>query len=140
MIHREDTVEEDRSQEGRKHVFVINGSPDFLDIVRELFQEEGYNVTTTNFVPRSFEQIEALQPDVLIVDVVLGKQAGWELLERLHSDAATTGIPVLVVSTDPALLVKAQEQAERYGHHTYLEKPFSIDAILAEIEALIGKA
>ena len=49
---------EDRSQEGRKHIFAINGSPEFLNIVRELFQEEAYNVTTTNFVPNSFDQTQ----------------------------------------------------------------------------------
>ena len=92
---------EDRSQEQRKHVFAINGSPDFLNVVRDLFQDEGYNVTTTNFVPNSFEQIAALGPDALIVDIVLGQRAGWELLEQVNAEAATTAIPVLIVSTDP---------------------------------------
>ena len=39
----------------RSHIFAVNGSPDFLDILRELFQQEQYNVTTTNFVPGTFE-------------------------------------------------------------------------------------
>src|SRR5215211_7117018 len=70
------------SQEQRKHVFAIDGSPVFLNVIRDLFQEEGYNVTTTNFVPTSFEQIETAHPDALIVDVVVGHRAGWELLEQ----------------------------------------------------------
>jgi DNA-binding response OmpR family regulator len=131
---------EDRSQEGRKHVFAINGEPEFLNIIRELFQDERYNVTTTNYVPTSFDQIAALQPDVLIVDVVVGQQAGWELLERLHDEAATTGIPVLVTSTSEHLLQTAQEQAARYGTHRYLGKPFHLDTVLAEIRELIGEA
>jgi DNA-binding response OmpR family regulator len=131
---------EDRSQEGRKHVFAINGAPEFLNIVRELLQEEAYNVTTTNFVPNSFAQIQALQPDALIVDVAVGQAAGWELLERLHADAATTGIPVLVLSTNAELLEKAREQAARYGNHRYLDKPFDLDAMLSHIRAMIGEA
>jgi CheY-like chemotaxis protein len=131
---------EDRRQEGRKHVLAINGSPEFLNIVRELFQEEAYNVTTTNYVPTSFDQIAALQPDVLIVDVAVGRQAGWELLERLHAEAATTGIPVLVTSTSHQLLAKAQEQAARYGTHRYLGKPFDLEALLGEIREMIGDA
>jgi CheY-like chemotaxis protein len=134
------SVVEDRSQEGRKHVFAINGSPEFLNIVRELLQEEAYNVTTTNFVPNSFAQIQALQPDALIVDVAVGQAAGWELLERLHADAATTGIPVLVLSTNAELLEKAREQAARYGNHRYLDKPFDLDAMLSHIRAMIGEA
>jgi CheY-like chemotaxis protein len=131
---------EDRSQEHRKHIFAINGSPEFLNIVRELFQEEDYNVTTTNFVPNSFEQIQALQPDALIVDVVIGQSAGWELLEQLHAAAATTGIPVLVLSTSPHLLQQAQDQAARYGTHRYLDKPFDVDALLTQIRDMIGEA
>jgi len=128
---------EDRSQERRKHVFAINGSPAFLDVVRELFQEQAYNVTTTNFVPTSFAQIAAAQPDALIVDVVVGQSAGWELLERLHAEAATAGIPVLVLSTSPRLLEKAREQAERYGTHRYLDKPFELDAMLGAVREMI---
>jgi CheY-like chemotaxis protein len=131
---------EDRSQEQRKHIFAINGSPDFLNVIRDLFQDEGYNVTTTNFVPNSFEQIAALDPDALIVDIVVGQRAGWELLEQINAAAVTTGIPVLIVSTDPRLLERAQEQAERYGNHRYLIKPFSLDDILEQIREMIGKA
>ena len=131
---------EDRRQEGRKHIFAINGAPEFLNVVRELFQEEAYNVTTTNYVPTSFDQIVALQPDALIVDIVVGQSAGWELLEQLHAGAATTGIPVLVLSTDPRLLTRAQEQAARYGKNRYLINPFGLDDILAQIREMIGEA
>jgi CheY-like chemotaxis protein len=117
-----------RSQAERKHIFAINGAPEFLNIVCDLFQEEGYNVTTTNFVHTSFEQIATAQPDALIVDVVVGERAGWDLLEQLNASAATAGIPVLVLSTSPRLLAKAQEQAARYGTHRYLDKPFALDA------------
>jgi len=131
---------EDRSQEGRKHIFAINGSVDFLSIVRELFQEEDYNVTTTNFVPTSFAQIEALQPDAHIVDIAVGQSAGWELLEQLSESAATTGIPVLVLSTSPRLLAQARELQERYGTHHRLDKPFDVEALLSNIREMIGAA
>lgn len=131
---------EERTQEGRKHIFVINGAPEFLNLMRDVFQDERFNVTTTNFVPRSFEQIAGTQPDALIVDVVVGQQAGWDLLERLHAEADTTGIPVLVVSTSPHLLEKAQEQAARYGTHRYLGKPFDLNELVDTLREMIGDA
>jgi CheY-like chemotaxis protein len=131
---------EDRSQEERKHIFAINGAPEFLNVIRDLFQDEGYNVTTTNFVPNSFDQIAALAPDALIVDIVVGQQAGWELLEQINAEAATSDIPVLIVSTDPRLLDRAQDQAARYGKDRYLIKPFSLDDILEQIREMIGTA
>ena len=131
---------EDRSQEQRKHIFAINGAPEFLNVIRDLFQDEGYNVTTTNFVPNSFEQIAALHPDALIVDIVVGQRAGWELLEQVNAEAATTGIPVLIVSTDPRLLERALEQATRYGQNRCLIKPFGLDEILGHIREMVGAA
>jgi DNA-binding response OmpR family regulator len=130
---------EDRSQEQRKHIFAINASPDFLNVIRDVFQEEDNNVTT-NFVPNSFEQIAALDPDALIVDIVVGHRAGWGLLEQTKPEAATTGIPLLIVSTNPRLLERAQEQAARYGKNRYLIKPFGLEEILTHIRAMIGEA
>ena len=129
-----------RNQIPRRHVFAINASPEFLNIVRELFQDEGYNVTTTNFAPNSFNQIEALQPDALIIDVAIGEEAGWELLEQLEADADTAGIPTLVVSTDPRLLARAEAQAARYGEHRFLAKPLDLEAMLQAIREMIGDA
>lgn len=131
---------DEQRQMARQHVFVVNGSPPFLDIMRELLQDERYNVTTTNFVPRTFEQIETLQPALLVIDIVVGEQAGWDLLERLHREASTRQMPVLVVSTDPDLLERAQEQTERYGGQAYLAKPFDLDEMLRVIQGLIGPA
>ena len=128
---------EDHGQQPRKHVFAINTSPEFLNIVRELFQEEGYSVTT-NFAPNSFQQIEALQPDALIIDIAIGQEAGWELLEQLSADADTAGIPALVLSTDARLLARAEAQASRYGKHRYLAKPLDLDAMLAAIREMTG--
>jgi CheY-like chemotaxis protein len=127
-------------QAQRRHVFAINTSPEFLNIVRELFQEEGYNVTTTNFAPNSLAQIEALHPDALIIDIAIGQDAGWELLEQLAADADTAGIPALVVSTDPRLLERAQAQASRYGNHRFLAKPLDLEAMLEAIQEMIGDA
>jgi CheY-like chemotaxis protein len=131
---------DDCSQDRRRHVFAINASPEFLNIVRELFQEEGYNVTTTNFAPNSFAQIEALQPDALIVDIAIGQEAGWELLEQLDADADTAGIPALIVSTDPRLLAQAEAHAARYGAHRFLAKPLDLEAMLQAIREMIGES
>jgi DNA-binding response OmpR family regulator len=127
-------------QMARKHVYVVNGSPEFLDIVRQLLQDENYNVTTTNFVPRSFESIEAAQPSLLIIDLVIGEQAGWDLLVRLREAVSTRDIPVLLVSTRRQLLEEARERHEEFGGDSYLVKPFDLDDLLGDIEALIGKA
>ncbi|MEZ4572755.1 MAG: response regulator [Thermomicrobiales bacterium] len=71
-----------------------NSEPDFLNLLRELLMHEMYNVTTTNFVPETYEVIETLQPELIILDLVAGQKSGWDLLERLAQEASTNGIPI----------------------------------------------
>lgn len=124
----------------RQHIFVVNGSVEFLDVVRELLQDEQYNVTTTNFVPRTFHQIETAQPSLLVVDLCHGEQAGWDLLAELRQEAAIRHVPVILVSTSKLLLTKAQDEQALWGGDRYLLKPFDLEELLQMIQALIGKA
>jgi CheY-like chemotaxis protein len=124
----------------RQHIFVVNGSADFLDVVRDLLQDEDYNVTTTNFVPRTFQQIETARPALLIVDLIHGEMAGWDLLAELRHEAATRDIPVILVSTSERLLEKAEVERVIWGGDRYFLKPFSLDALLQAIQELIGPA
>ncbi len=125
---------------GNKHVFVVNGSVMVLEFIRELLQAEHYNVTTTNYVPRTWDQIAALQPNLLMVDLVVGQDVGWELLEHLQQEANTRDIPVIVFSTDQALLEQAIEQKQHYGGQRFLAKPFDIQDLLTMVWELIGPA
>jgi DNA-binding response OmpR family regulator len=70
---------DDRHRTPRKHVFAVNSSPNFLRILRELLEGEGYTVTTCVFEQNVFTQIVMRQPDALIVDVAAGELAGWDL-------------------------------------------------------------
>jgi CheY-like chemotaxis protein len=124
----------------RQHIFVVNGSVEFLDVVRELLQDEDYNVTTTNFVPRTFHQIETAHPSLLVIDLCYGEQAGWDLLAELRQDAATQHIPVILVSTSQRLLDRAREEQAARGEDRSLLKPFSLDDLLRMIQDVIGVA
>ena len=127
-------------QRERKHIFVVNSSPDFLEVVRELFQEEDYNVTTTNFIPETFEQIETLNPSLLIIDLAVGATSGWELLEQLGQDGSTRGIPIIIVSTNPIYLDEIRRNPDRFDGQHLLRKPFDLDEMLAKVDDLIGSA
>jgi CheY-like chemotaxis protein len=136
----EDGARATPEQMQRQHIFVVNGSADFLDIVRELLQDEQYNVTTTNFVPLTFQQIEIARPSLLIVDLIHGEMAGWDLLAELRDEAGTRDIPVILVSTSKQLLEKAETERVIWGGDRYVLKPFSLDALLQAIQELIGPA
>lgn len=124
----------------RQHIFVVNGSVEFLDIMRELLQDEQYNVTTTNFVPDTFAQIQAANPSLLLIDLVVGEHAGWDLLADLRQHANTQKIPVILVSTTSNLLDRARDEHAALGGDQYLVKPFDLDDLLTMVKDLVGKA
>jgi len=130
----------EEEQRGRKHVFAVNGSSEFLGAIRVLFESESYNVTTTNFVGETFAQIAAAKPDVIVIDLAYRVQSGWDLMERLQGDAQTSGIPVVVVSTTKEYLEQAQARPSQYGGERFLPKPFDIDDMLNAIQELVGTA
>jgi CheY-like chemotaxis protein len=131
-------------QQARKHVCCINGSSVFLDAARALLESEHYNVTTTNVMPLTYYLISMLQPDLLLLDVVYGVRAEWELLERLAEEAATTGLPIIITASDPALLRRAQvladALAEPHAVTRYLELPVDPGALRALAQEMIGLA
>lgn len=67
---------------------------------------------------------------------------GWVIgeLGSAREGRFHTGISVLVVSTSPQLLEKAQEQEARYGHHQYLALPCDLNDLVATMDEMIGSA
>jgi DNA-binding response OmpR family regulator len=67
-------------------------------------------------------------------------RAGWDLLDRLGAEATTVGIPVVVVSTDPRLLARAEADWSGAGDRRFVVKPFDLEELLATVRALAGPA
>ena len=109
-------------------------------MVRVLRQEERYNVTTTNYLPRTWQQIAALQSLAAPDRPPLFGRAGWEVLEQLHAAGVTPRIPIIVTSTDPHTLQRMEQDYDRYGGDKLVAKPLDIDVLLEAIRTLIGPA
>ncbi|HEY8601404.1 MAG TPA: response regulator [Thermomicrobiales bacterium] len=124
----------------RQHIFVVNGDPDFLNTMRSLLQDERFNVTTTNYVPQTFNQIAELQPALLLVHLVIGERAGWDILKRMQDEAVTHEIPVVAASPDAKFLERAHADQERYGTDHFRAVPLDYHQIMAAIDELVGKA
>ena len=124
----------------RQHIFAVNDTPDFLEILRELLQDEDYNVTTTNFVPETFDQIAVLDPALLIIDLAVGDRSGKDLLAHIADEAKTREIPVIIVSTNQQLLDESQAGAQHLAEHRVLRKPLDLDVLLGMVDELIGPA
>jgi DNA-binding NarL/FixJ family response regulator len=79
---------------------IVDDSQLYLDAARALLEREGIDVA--GVASRSAEallQAEALRPDVILVDIVLGEESGLDLVRRLSEDSRAAGAALILIST-----------------------------------------
>lgn len=124
----------------RQHILAVNDSVDVLTLLQELLEEEHYAITTATFPMTTFDQIVTLAPTLLILDLVDGHRAGWDLLVRVGSEASTRDMPTLVTSTSRRVLDAAQDRHAQVNGWHYLHKPFDLDDLLRIVSDVVGPA
>jgi CheY-like chemotaxis protein len=103
---------------GRSTVLVVDDNPDMARFYRRSTEGTRYHILHITQGQGLFETIEATEPDIIVLDVMLPDVDGWRLLMRLHEDPATRSIPVIVCS-----VVKEEALAFSLGAAIYLPKP-----------------
>jgi twitching motility two-component system response regulator PilH len=117
-----------------KNVLVVDDSPTDLKYLTDILAKNGYKVSTAVNAEDALNQVKQARPDLVLMDVVLPGQNGYQATRTLNKDEATKNIPVIICST------KGQETDKlwgmRQGARDYLVKPVSQADLLAKISAL----
>ena len=98
----------------------------------------GFAVETVNAGRQAFEAIERQMPHAVILDVAIPDVNGYDLIERLTSEPATSGVPILVFSTDPD--PHAVQRAIAAGATDYLITPYDPAVLEKKLELLLDQA
>jgi sigma-B regulation protein RsbU (phosphoserine phosphatase) len=124
----------------RPRISVVNDNPDFLELMSAILDEEsGYGVTLFDGETTSVAEIAAADPDLVIVDLLLGGASGWDIVALTRADERLADRPILVCSADVSALREKTDELAHIGNVHVLEKPFSIDQITELVERLIGR-
>lgn len=114
-------------------ILLIEDDPAVLSSVRRRLVFEGYRVETAESGPQAMEKAR-LQPDVVILDVMLPGFDGLEVAERLRQ---TSEVPILMLTARDTVPDRVAGFAS--GADDYLVKPFAIEELLARIRALLRR-
>jgi two-component system, OmpR family, response regulator len=124
----------------RPHICVINDNPAFLDLMAAILDDEaGYEVTTLDGARTSIDDIAAREPQLLVVDLLLGGASGWEIVTLARADARLADTAIIVCSADVTALRDRAAELERIGNVHVIAKPFGIDEIGDLVARLIGR-
>jgi DNA-binding response OmpR family regulator len=122
------------------HILVINDTQEILDLFQELLEDEGYRVSLYSYAFKDIKEIQSLQPDLVIIDFIIGGEAhGWQLLQKMKMNRETASIPI-VACTAAIQLVKELEGHLTSKNVRIVLKPFDIEDLLTEVRvALSGR-
>ena len=116
-------------------LLVIEDEPDLLAAVSQTLREEGYAVDEAEDGELGLFKAESWDYDAIVLDIMLPKLDGWEVLSRLRKTRRT---PVLILTARDGVpdRIRGLDQ----GADDYLIKPFSLSELLARLRALIRRS
>ncbi len=123
-------------------ITVVNDNPEFLELVREILEDDRYEPTTIDGDrPDAVERIVASTPDLLMIDLRMGREElhGWDVAQAVRGDPRFDQLPILICSAD--MIALQEMESDLAGHHRVrsLSKPFGIEELTEAIEALLAE-
>jgi twitching motility two-component system response regulator PilH len=117
-----------------KNVLVVDDSPTDRQYLSDLLSKSGYQVLTAENAEEAISKTKELKPDLVLMDVVMPGQNGFQATRALTKDEATKHIPIIICTT------KGQDTDKTWGMKQgakdYVVKPVVAAELLKKIQAL----
>ena len=117
-------------------ILIAEDEPNIVESLTFLLRRAGYDVASVLDGEAALAHLRARAPDLMILDLMLPRRNGFEVLKVVKADPVLRSMPVLV------LTAKGQPQdrklAEEIGVEAFITKPFSNREIVEEVRRLAG--
>ena len=116
-------------------ILAVDDEKHIVRLVQINLQKEGYDVVTASNGREALEQVEREKPDLVIMDVMMPEMGGFEALQEMKANEATSTVPVIM------LTAKAQDadvfEGWKSGADLYLTKPFNPQELLTFVKRIL---
>jgi two-component system, OmpR family, response regulator len=117
-------------------VLVVDDEPNIRELVQVALKFHGCSVTTAGNGKDALRQAETARPDLIVLDVLLPDMDGFEVCRRLR--AAGNEVPVIFLTARDTSSDTVTGLA--IGGDDYVTKPFSVEALVARVRAVLRRA
>ncbi len=123
---------------GRRNIMVVDDNPDLVEIVKRILSAKGYAVQCVYGGEELFQRLEEQRPDLILLDIMMPRMDGFDVLSRLRGSAETSAIPVILLTGRSQF----DDVLKGYGMGTdyYISKPFTPTQLLNGIDLVLGNA
>jgi two-component system KDP operon response regulator KdpE len=115
----------------RFRILVVDDEERILNFLSTKLKASGYEVLTAPNGAKGLEQVQAQEPDLVVLDLLMPKMDGLEMLKQLRTFSPVPVIILTAKGTDTDRIKGLQ-----LGADDYLPKPFNPDELVARIEAI----
>lgn len=115
-------------------VLIAEDEPHIVEALSFVLHREGCQVAAVGDGESALAHLRDQPPDILILDVMLPKLNGFEVLKQIKRDAALATLPVIVLTAKGQ--VQDRRMAEEIGVSGFMTKPFSNSDVVAEVRRL----
>lgn len=129
-----DSKRKPASLQGRR-VLVVEDDPSIAIGLRINLESEGYEVHIADDGERGLDLARTIEPDLLILDLMLPKRNGLEVLHDLRNEGRT--FPIIILSAKSAEMDKVA--GLELGAEDYVAKPFSLAELLARVRVALRR-
>ncbi len=120
-----------------KHIILVEDDPILLKVLAKEFKDAGYEVSQAVDGEEGLQLVRMKHPDIVLLDIIMPKMDGIEVLRKLKENPGTKRIPVfmLTVLSDPKRLAEAVS----LGAAAYLVKSEQdVSDVVAKVKKQIG--
>jgi CheY-like chemotaxis protein len=117
-------------------VLVIDDEPDVRWLIRMSLERAGHEVLVAEDGLRGVAAAQKQHPEIIVLDLMMPVMDGYAVLAELAKDPRTAPVPVVVLSA--RAIPEEADRAARAGAARFIEKPFDPDALVDELEAVLG--
>jgi CheY-like chemotaxis protein len=121
----------------RPVVLVADDDEDILALVGLRLERAGCEVLAARDGVEALEAVDTRTPDIAVVDVMMPRMGGHELVRRLRARAATRSIPILVLTA--VVHDRVADASAAAGADAHMRKPFSPRELVARLDELVGR-
>ncbi len=114
-------------------VLIVDDDPGLRAFVRARLELEGYAVKEAGSAEEGLEALEEGAPDLILLDVMMPKVDGWEMLRRVQERHGVGAIPVLMFSGK----VDAADEATSRGAQGFIGKPFDPQQLIESTKQML---
>ena len=117
-----------------KSVLIVEDDQNIAELLRLYLEKEGYVAAIASDGGAGVEMFRKLQPDLVLLDVMLPVMDGWTVLQNIRKDSMT---PVIMLTAKGETTDKVS--GLKMGADAYITKPFEMKEVLARIEAVLRR-